>query len=184
MPALTTDRTDDITTTTPTEAATVADTTAARTADAGRTIATAAGWFSRYALALVVGWIGILKFSHYEAAGIMPLAAHSPFLSWTYSIVSVDAFGVLLGIGEVAAAILIALRPLVPRVSAIGSVLSAVLFLGTISFLFTTPGVLQEGLGFPELSMVGQFLIKDVALFGLSVWTLGEALAAGRRSIR
>ena len=30
------------------------------------------------------------------------------------------------------------------------------------------------------LSMTGQFLIKDVALLGVAVWTLADALGAGR----
>jgi len=36
----------------------------------------------RYGLALVIGWIGVMKFTGYEAQGIEPLVAHSPLLSW------------------------------------------------------------------------------------------------------
>lgn len=35
----------------------------------------------QYGLVLVVGWIGIMKFTTYEATGIQPLVAHSPLLS-------------------------------------------------------------------------------------------------------
>jgi Protein of unknown function, DUF417 len=52
------------------------------------------------------------------------------------------------------------------------------LFLGTLSFLFTTPGVTAAG-GFPVKSVLpGQFLLKDPVLLGASVWTLGDSLAA------
>src|SRR3954469_9138146 len=34
----------------------------------------------RYGLAVVVGWIGMMKFTAYEANGIQPLVAHSPLL--------------------------------------------------------------------------------------------------------
>jgi reactive chlorine resistance protein C len=34
----------------------------------------------RYGLALVIGWIGMMKFTEYEAHGIEPLVAHSPLL--------------------------------------------------------------------------------------------------------
>jgi uncharacterized membrane protein YkgB len=34
----------------------------------------------RYGLVLVVGWIGAMKFTAYEAAGIQPLVANSPFI--------------------------------------------------------------------------------------------------------
>ena len=39
----------------------------------------------RHGLVLVVGWIGLMKFTGYEAKGIEPLVTHSPFMSWMYS---------------------------------------------------------------------------------------------------
>ena len=71
----------------------------------------------------------------------------------------------------------IAARPFWPRASAVGSVLAVGMFLTTLSFLVTTPGVWEPSLGgFPALSAIpGQFLIKDLALLGISLWTLGEA---------
>jgi reactive chlorine resistance protein C len=55
------------------------------------------------------------------------------------------------------------------------------LFGATISFLFTTPGVMDASAGgFPMLSLNGGFLFKDVALLGISVWTLADALRATR----
>jgi uncharacterized membrane protein YkgB len=64
-----------------------------------------------------------------------------------------------------------------PRV--VGSVLAVVLFVSTISFLFTTPGVSESaGGGFPALSLTGEFLLKDIPLLGLSFWTLADSLRA------
>jgi uncharacterized membrane protein YkgB len=64
-----------------------------------------------------------------------------------------------------------------------GSAVAVALFLTTISFLLTTPGVGEASAGgFPGLSMTGQFLIKDVALLGISVWTAADSLRATRRS--
>jgi len=55
------------------------------------------------------------------------------------------------------------------------------MFFTTLSFLFSTPGVIESSLGFPALSAVpGQFLIKDVVLLGAALWTTGEALRAVR----
>jgi uncharacterized membrane protein YkgB len=52
------------------------------------------------------------------------------------------------------------------------------LFLGTLSFLFTTPGVTAAS-GFPVLSVQpGQFLLKDLVLVSASLWTLGDSLGA------
>jgi uncharacterized membrane protein YkgB len=55
-----------------------------------------------------------------------------------------------------------------------------VLFAGTLSFLFTTPGVVVTYThGFPVLSALpGQFLVKDLVLLGVALWTLGDSLMA------
>lgn len=148
------------------------------------TIDAAGGLLARYGLVIVIAWFGGMKFTNYEANGIQPLVAESPFMSWCYDIFSVYTFSVLLGGFEVAAAVLIAVKPWWPKVSILGSVLAIVLFAATISFLFTTPGVFEESVGgFPLLSMTGGFLIKDVALLGISAWTLSDALRATRSSL-
>src|ERR1041385_3026821 len=132
---------------------------------------------TRYGLVVVVGWIGLMKFTAYEAEGISPFVAHSPLMSWVYGLMSVRGFSAVLGVAEVAVAVLIAARPYSPRASALGSALAVGMFLTTLSFLFTTPGVWEPSLGgFPALSAVpGQFLVKDLALLGVALWTLGEA---------
>jgi reactive chlorine resistance protein C len=56
------------------------------------------------------------------------------------------------------------------------------MFLTTLTFLFSTPGVVEPSLGFPALSAVpGQFLIKDVVLLDAAHWSTGEALRAVQR---
>jgi reactive chlorine resistance protein C len=138
----------------------------------------------RYGLVVVIAWIGALKYSSYEAAAIHPLIANSPLMSWFYDILSVRALAATLGTVEIIAALLIAVRAVSPRVSAIGSAMAVVLFLGTLSFLFTTPGVTAAG-GFPVLSVLpGQFLLKDLVLLGASLWTLGDSLGAARSQTR
>ena len=137
----------------------------------------------RYGLVVVIAWIGALKYTSYEAAGIQPLIAHSPIFSWLYSIVSVRAFAAALGTAEIIAALLIAIRPLAPRISVLGSAMAVLLFASTLSFLFTTPGATAAG-GFPVLSVLpGQFLLKDIVLIGAALWTLGDALGAARPSV-
>jgi uncharacterized membrane protein YkgB len=140
----------------------------------------------RYALVVVIAWIGAQKYAAYESKAIQPLVHNSPLMSWVYNIFSVRTFGALLGSFEILAALLIALWPLWPRISAIGSAMGILLFLGTLSFLFTTPGVtVPSAGGFPVLSVLpGQFLLKDLVLIGASLWTLGDSLGTARRRAR
>src|SRR5215472_13164381 len=149
-------------------------------APAEHPVATAGRHLARYGLVAVIAWIGALKYTSYEAAAIQPLIAHSPVFSWVYGVVSVRAFAVALGTAEIIVALLIAARPLAPRASAVGSAMAVLLFAGTLSFLVTTPGVLAAS-GFPVLSVLpGQFLLKDLVLIGVSLWTLGDSLGAAR----
>ena len=144
-------------------------------------IETIAGLLGRYGLVIVIGWIGALKFANFEAHQIQPLVANSPFMGWLYHFLPVYVFSALLGVVEVAAAVMLAIKPLAPKLSIVGSVLSIVLFVCTISFLFTTPGVSEPaGGGFPAISLTGEFLLKDIPLLGLSFWTLADAMRAAR----
>ena len=132
---------------------------------------------SRYGLALVLAWIGFGKYIKMESR---VLIEHSPLMSWVYDLFSANTVARGLGTMEIAAALLIVTRPVSPRLSAAGSALAIVLFCGTLSFLFTTPGVVSGFAGpIPVLSALpGQFLLKDVVLLGVAVWSFSEALQA------
>jgi uncharacterized membrane protein YkgB len=135
----------------------------------------------RYGLVLVLLWIGGMKFTAYEAEGISGFVSNSPFMFWAYPLFSKTQFSAILGVVELFTAVLIAARPFSAKLSAVGSALAVGMFLTTLSFLFSTPGVVEPSLGFPALSAVpGQFLIKDVVLLGAALWTAGEALRASR----
>jgi reactive chlorine resistance protein C len=135
----------------------------------------------RYGLVLVLGWIGAMKFTAYEAEGIKPLVATSPLMSWMYKFLSIQATSNIIGVAEITAAVLIAIRPISARLSAIGSVLAVLTFLATLTFLFSLPGWEESLGGFPALSGSGGFLLKDTVLLGAALFTLGDSLA-GRRN--
>jgi uncharacterized membrane protein YkgB len=92
---------------------------------------------------------------------------------------SVETFSMILGVVEVVTAVLLVVKPWYPTVSLVGSVLAILLFVSTLSFVITTPGVGEASAGgFPLLSMTGQFLIKDIVLLGVSILTLADAMRA------
>src|SRR5262245_62117987 len=135
----------------------------------------------RYGLVVILLWIGALKFTAYEAQNIQGLVANSPLMSWVYSVMTTRGFSALIGVIEITLGILIALRPISPKLSAIGSLGAIGMFLVTLSFILTTPGVWQQGYGFPfPSSSPGQFLLKDLVNLGAATYTAGEALHAAR----
>ncbi len=140
---------------------------------------TAAGLYG--SLAVIYGWFGGMKFTRYEAEGLVGLVSNNPLLSWTYSLFSIEGFSNLLGILELSIAALIVARLIKPIYSLVGGLLSAGLFATTLSFMVTTPGVFVPELGFPAISVApGQFLLKDVGLFALSLWIAVDSLVALR----
>lgn len=135
----------------------------------------------RYGLALIFLWIGILKFTAYEAQNIKPLVENSPIWSTAYQSIGLINLSMMIGIIEISIGILIALRAFSPKLSALGSIGAIITFLITLSFMFTTPGIWEPNYGIPALSALpGQFLAKDLVLLGVSIWTAGEALKAAQ----
>jgi len=125
----------------------------------------------RYALVLVFVLFGVGKFTAAEAAAIKPLVSNSPFMSWMYAILSDQGVSSVIGVAELAAAALLAIRPLSARAAAIGSAIAIGTFATTLSFLFTTPGALSP------MHPAHGFLLKDIVL-------LGAAVALGAESLR
>lgn len=139
---------------------------------------------ARYGLVIVLVWFGAMKFTYYESHGVSPLVASSPVLSWVYDVMSISAFGRVLGTAEILTAVLLGLKPWFPRVAVLGGALASLFFLGTLSFMVTTPGIGEASAGgFPVLSANGEFLMKDIALIGLALWLLADAVEAARADV-
>jgi hypothetical protein len=120
-----------------------------------------------------------MKLTEYEAKVIQPLIENSPLLSWGYRVWTVRQYTSIIGTVEFLFATLIALRHWSAKASAIGSAGAVLMFLTTLSLLFSTPGWEPTLGGFPALSgSVGEFLIKDVVLLGAALWSLSDALEA------
>ena len=137
----------------------------------------------RYGLAAIFIWIGLLKFTVYEAKNIEPLLINSPLSSWVIQAIGLVSVSSLIGLVEISIGLFIAARKLSPGLSMIGSLGAVVTFVITLSFLLTTPGVWEPNYGFGFLSALpGQFLAKDLVLLGVSIFTAGEALRAMRFS--
>jgi uncharacterized membrane protein YkgB len=146
----------------------------------GRTVATASVYAS---LVVIYAWFGGMKFTAYEAEGLIDLVGNSPLLSWAYSLLDMRGFSNVLGVLELSVGALIAARLVSPVYSLVGGALSAGLFVTTLSFMASTPGVFMSELSFPAISVApGQFLLKDIGLLALSLWIAVDSLSALRSS--
>jgi reactive chlorine resistance protein C len=122
----------------------------------------------RWSLVLFLVLFGGLKWTAKEAHDIEAWVVNSPFISWVDHLFGVQGGSEFIGVIELTIGAMIAARRWSPRASALGSLGAAVMFLTTLSFLFTTPDVGDEQ----------GFLMKDLTLFGAALWTAGEALRA------
>jgi uncharacterized membrane protein YkgB len=117
----------------------------------------------RLSLAVVLLWIGALKFA--DPAPVVGL------LEASFSFLAYPGVVYALGVVEVIAAGLLLTGVAQPLVG----LLCMGLFTGTLAIFLVAPGVSFGGAGFPNLSLAGQFLLKDLVLFAASLALVGLA---------
>lgn len=121
--------------------------------------------------------IGGLKFTAVEIEGLKPLIGGTPWLAWMYPVFGEAGASYFLGVVEIATALLLIASPWSARAAVAGGLLAAITFLVTCSIMVALPIWEPKAGGFPALGFLGQFLIKDIALLGISLVVLGEGLA-------
>lgn len=130
---------------------------------------------ARLGLITVLVVIGGFKFTGAEAHAVQRFVIHSPFFAWMDGVFGMQGTSNIFGIYEIVTGVLIAARLFSPRLSSLGSAMAIVIFLGTLSFLVTTPAPFAAG-------GPGQFLLKDITLLGASIWALGESLSSAGKN--
>lgn len=121
--------------------------------------------------------IGLLKFTQYEIEALKPLIGATPWLAWLYVVLGYAGTSYLLGVVEMITAALFMASPWSARAGLAGGALGSLAFAATSSTLLAFP-IWEPSLGgFPYLNFIGTFLIKDVALLGVSLVVFGEGLA-------
>jgi uncharacterized membrane protein YkgB len=121
--------------------------------------------------------IGGLKFTQFEIEALKPLIGSAPWLSWMYAAFGEAGTSYLLGVVEITTALLLIASVWSPRAGVLGGALGALIFLTTTSLLFAVPIWEPAAGGFPALNGAGSFLIKDIALLGISLVALGESMS-------
>ncbi|MFC0401386.1 YkgB family protein [Paraburkholderia rhizosphaerae] len=132
----------------------------------------------RWALVVVFLWFGGMKFTSYEANGIAPFIAHSPFMSWLHTVFGIRGASEVIGVLELSTAAALIVGAVRPFFSALGAAMSTMTYLITLTFFLSTPGVAEPTAGgFPAISAApGQFLLKDLVLLAASLCLLGASV--------
>ncbi len=129
----------------------------------------------RYGLAIVFIWLGLLKLKNSEADYMGEVLSNSSVFGGLLKYVTPYAFSQIVAYLQMAIGLLIALKPVGRKISFVGSLVAVVVLLLSVTMLFTSGYVWQTGYGFPELSKLGQSILKDVVLLGAAAWCAGDS---------
>ena len=116
-------------------------------------------------VAMVLLWIGGMKFYEFEAKAIVGLVETSPFMSWLYTVFSVQGASNVIGGFDVLFAVLLGAGILInnKKLIIVSGLACLSVFLMTQTFLITATGALSSG---ALLDRLGQFVIKDLWYVG------------------
>lgn len=114
---------------------------------------------------LTLVWIGVFKFAPTEAEAIRPLVESHPLMNWMFSILSVQGVSNLIGITEIIVAIGMVIGVWKPKIGYWSGLAAVVIFITTLSFLFTLSGVWKIVDGVPVTEF---FIFKDVVFLGVA----------------
>ncbi len=120
---------------------------------------------------VVLIWIGIFKFTATEAMGIKHYVSNSFLMSWLYNVASDQTVSNLIGAFEIITALLLLGSFWNSKIGRIGGYAGMIIFLTTLSFLFTTPGVWKTVDGVPTTDF---FVVKDLAFLAIMFLVVGE----------
>jgi uncharacterized membrane protein YkgB len=128
-------------------------------------------------------WAGSYKMTAPGAEGIVPLVSNSPLIWWHFKLFGPYIGSDIIGLTEIAAAILLIAGYFKPRAGIVGGLIATLMFFITSSMVITTPGAIISVPGIPHMrymSFLGLFLFKDVISLGVSFYLISYF---GRKAI-
>jgi len=134
-------------------------------------------WLNYTPVALVLLWIGGMKFFAFEAEGIVDLVSTSPLLSWLYLLFDQQNASNFIGSYDLIALILLGAGYFWTRLFIPGFLLALAVFATTQTFLITFAG---SWTSFGVLTGSGAFIVKDL-WFIANMALMWQAFYQGRR---
>ena len=139
--------------------------------------------FTSTSMIVMLLWAGSYKMTAPGAEGIVPLVSNSPLIWWHFKLFGPYVGSDIIGLTEIAAAILIVAGNMKPKAGIIGGFIGTLMFFTTSTMVITTPGAIISvpGIhGMRYMSFLGLFLFKDVISLGVSFYLISYF---GRKAI-
>jgi uncharacterized membrane protein YkgB len=115
-------------------------------------------------------WGGAFKLTAPGAEGIVPLVSNSPLISWHFKLFGPYVGSDVIGLTEMAAALLILTGYFKPKAGIVGSLIATLMFTVTSTMFITTPGTVAAINGVGYMTILGLFLFKDILSLSVALY--------------
>ena len=131
----------------------------------------------RIAMVIIFLFFGYSKWFSYEAQSLIPLISHGPLIFWLYPVFGIRGAGRFLGTSEWLFCALIFSGFWNKKLGVLGATGACFAFISTISIIPFLPGAWEKSAGgFPAMTDLVAFLMKDIGLLAMCVYLLRQDL--------
>ena len=132
----------------------------------------------RASMVIIFAWFGFDKWHDAVIKELVPLISHGPLIFWTIPVLGVGGTSILLGTSEWTFGSLLLLGYWNKKLGVLGALGSCFTFIGTVTIFPFAPGAWDPAAGgFPVMTTVSGFLLKDLVLLVVSVYLLKQDVA-------
>jgi uncharacterized membrane protein YkgB len=132
----------------------------------------------RAAMVIIFAWFGYDKWFEAEIRGLLPIITHGPFIFWTIPVLGIRGTSYFLGTSEWTFGTLLLLGYWNKKLGVLGALGSCCTFIATFTVLPFVPGAWDpDSGGFPAMTIVSAFLLKDLVLLVVSIYLLKQDVA-------
>jgi uncharacterized membrane protein YkgB len=132
----------------------------------------------RAAMVVIFAWFGYDKWFNAEITGLVPLITHGPLIFWMIPVLGVGGTSILLGTAEWTFGSLLLLGYWNKKLGVLGALGSTFSFIATFTIFPFAPGAWEPAAGgFPAMTIVSAFLLKDLVLLVVSIYLLKQDVA-------
>ncbi|WP_109127154.1 DUF417 family protein [Dyella sp. C11] len=129
----------------------------------------------RASMVIIFAWFGYDKWFEAEIIGLIPLITHGPLIFWTIPVLGVRGTSYLLGTSEWTFGLLLLLGFWNKKLGVLGALGATFTFIATFTILPFAPGAWEAAAGgFPAMTIVSAFLLKDLVLLVVSIYLLKQ----------
>jgi uncharacterized membrane protein YkgB len=130
---------------------------------------------ARSSMVIIFLLFGYSKWFDYEAQRLISYISHGPLISWMYPVFGIRGASRFLGVSEWSFAALLFAGFWNKKLGILGAIGSCFSFLATLTIIPFLPNAWATSAGgFPAMTDSVAFLMKDLALFAVSVYLLRQ----------